>query len=103
MSARVHQASPTEFSLLFEVDPEPLPEVLTALGGVPLAFRSLGLPGLVKEHVRIKERQRGYDEATWGRMESCGGLETRLERRLPTGAPACQAAPQRNTFSRSNP
>ena len=59
--------SPTESPLLFEVDPEPLPEVLTALGGVPLvvqAFRSLGLPALVKEHVRIKERQRGYDEAT---------------------------------------
>ena len=59
--------SPTESPLLFEVDPEPLPEILTALGGVPLvvqAFRSLGLPGLVKEHVRIKERQRGYDEAT---------------------------------------
>jgi hypothetical protein len=59
--------SPTESPLLFEVDPEPLPEILTALGGVPLvvqAFRSLGLPALVKEHVRIKERQRGYDEAT---------------------------------------
>ena len=42
--------SPTESPLLFEVDPEPLPEILTALGGVPLvvqAFRSLGLPGLV--------------------------------------------------------
>jgi len=59
--------SPTESPLLLEVDPEPLPEILTALGGVPLgvqAFRSLGLPGLVKEHVQIKERERGYDEAT---------------------------------------
>ena len=59
--------SPTESPLLFEVDPEPLPETLTAMGGVPLvvqAFRSLGLPALVREHVRIKERQRGYDEAT---------------------------------------
>ena len=59
--------SPTASPLLFEVDPEPLPETLTALGGVPLvvqAFRSLGLPGLVGENVRIKERQRGYDEAT---------------------------------------
>lgn len=49
------------------MDPEPLPEILTVLGGVLLvvqAFRSLGLPALVKEHVRIKERQRGYDEAT---------------------------------------
>jgi hypothetical protein len=59
--------SPTASPLLFEVDPEPLPETLTALGGVPLvvqALRSLGLPGLVGENVRIKERQRGYDEAT---------------------------------------
>ena len=28
------------------------------------AFRSLGLPGSVRERVRVKERQRGYDEAT---------------------------------------
>jgi hypothetical protein len=27
------------------------------------AFRSLGLPQRVKEHVRVKERERGYDEA----------------------------------------
>ena len=59
--------SPTESPLLFEVDPEPLPEMLTALGGIPLvvqAFRSLGLPQSVRERVRVKERQRGYDEAT---------------------------------------
>jgi hypothetical protein len=59
--------SPTESPLLFEVDPEPLPEMLTALGGIPLvvqAFRSLGLPQSVREQVRVKERQRGYDEAT---------------------------------------
>ena len=29
------------------------------------AFRSLGLPGSVKQHVIVKERQRGYDEATF--------------------------------------
>ena len=60
--------SPTESPLLFEVDPEPLPEMLTALGGIPLvvqAFRSLGLPQSVREQVRVKERQRGYDEATF--------------------------------------
>lgn len=37
------------------------------MGGVPLlvqAFRSLGLPAQVREHVRIKQRDRGYDEAT---------------------------------------
>ncbi|MGH8857372.1 MAG: IS1380 family transposase [Polaromonas sp.] len=65
---KIEKPSPTESPLLFEVDPEPAPEVLTALGGVPLvvqAFRSLGLPGSVKEHVQVKERQRGYDEATF--------------------------------------
>ena len=43
-------------------------ETLTALGGIPLvaqAFRSLGLPQSVKDHVRVKERERGYDEATF--------------------------------------
>ena len=29
------------------------------------AFRSLGLPQAIKQHVRIKERERGYDEATF--------------------------------------
>jgi hypothetical protein len=60
--------SPTESPLLFDIDPEPLEETLTALGGLPLvvqAFRSLGLPQSVKEHVQVKERERGYDEATF--------------------------------------
>ena len=64
---KVRKPSPTESSLLFEISAEPIPETLTALGGVPLlvqAFRSLGLPARVREHVRIKERDRGYDEAT---------------------------------------
>jgi hypothetical protein len=59
--------SPTESSLLFEIDPEPAPELLTAFGGMPLAvqaFRSLGLPASIQRQVRIKQRQRGYDEAT---------------------------------------
>ena len=54
--------------MLFEIDPQPLGEELTALGGVPLvvrAFRSLGLPAAIQEHVQIKERERGYDEATY--------------------------------------
>ena len=62
------QPSPTESPLRFDVDPVPLEETLTALGGLPLvvqAFRSLGLPQSVKEHVRVKERERGYDEATF--------------------------------------
>ena len=64
---KVRKPSPTESPLLSEIDPEPIPETLTALGGVPLlmqAFRSLGLPAQVREHVRIKERERGYDEGT---------------------------------------
>lgn len=65
---REHRPSPTESPLLFEVDPEPLPEMLTALGGMPLVvqtFRSLGLPESTRQHVRVKERERGYDEPTF--------------------------------------
>src|SRR5437763_16619688 len=65
---RMQKPSPTESPLLFEVDPKPLEETLTALGGIPLvvqAFRSLGLPGSVQQHVAVKERERGYDEATF--------------------------------------
>jgi Transposase DDE domain group 1 len=64
---KAEKASPTESPLLFEMDPEPAPEILTALGGIPLVvqtFRSLGLPASVKRHVHVKERERGYDEAT---------------------------------------
>jgi hypothetical protein len=60
--------SPTESPMLFEIDPTPLPELLTALGGVPLAvqtFGSLGLPAAVQREVQVKARQRGYDEATF--------------------------------------
>jgi hypothetical protein len=65
---KLQRRSPTESPLLFEFDPEPLQETLTALGGIPLvvqAFRSLGLPGSVQQHVAVKERERGYDEATF--------------------------------------
>jgi Transposase DDE domain group 1 len=65
---KLTKPSPTASPLLFELDPEPLPETLTGLGGIPLvvqAFRSLGLPGSIAEHVRVKERERGYDEATF--------------------------------------
>ena len=60
--------SPTASPLLFEVDPEPLKETLTALGGIPLgvqAFRSLGLPQSIQAQVRVQQRQRGYDDATF--------------------------------------
>ena len=42
---KIPKPSPTASPLLFELDPEPLEETLTALGGIPLvvqAFRSLG-------------------------------------------------------------
>jgi len=67
LKKKTRKPSPTESPLLIEIDPEPIPETLTAMGGVPLVvqtFRSLGLPAKVREHVRIKERERGYDEAT---------------------------------------
>src|SRR5881409_3616575 len=54
--------------LPFQLDPEPATETLISYGGVPLviqAFRSLGLPQAIERHVRIKERERGYDEATF--------------------------------------
>src|SRR3970282_1866625 len=60
--------SPTESDFLFEIDPTPAPERLTSWGGVPLLvreFRSLDLPRSVERNVRIKQRQRGYDEATF--------------------------------------
>jgi hypothetical protein len=65
---KIAKPSPTESPLLFELDPKPAEEMLTALGGMPLvvqAFRSLGLPGNVKEHRVVKERQRGYEEAAF--------------------------------------
>jgi hypothetical protein len=62
---KLDKPSPRESPLLFAIDLAP--ERLTALGGIPLleqAFRSLGLPASVHHHVRVKERQRGYDEVT---------------------------------------
>ena len=59
--------SPTERPMLFEIDPEAVAEALTALGGLPLlvqAFRSLEVGRSVKEHVGIRQRDRGYDEPT---------------------------------------
>src|SRR5713226_9951484 len=65
---KTRRRSPTMNPLPFQLDPEPATETLTSYGGVPLviqAFRSLGLPQAVERHVRIKERERGYDEATF--------------------------------------
>ncbi len=57
---KLDKPSPTESPLLFELDPEPAREILTAMGGTPLlvqAFRSLGLAGSVQQHVHVKQRQ----------------------------------------------
>ena len=60
--------SPTRQELPFELDPEPAQEILTGMGGLPLivkAFRELGLPSSIEHHIRIKQRQRGFDESTF--------------------------------------
>ena len=60
--------SPAEGEFLFEIDEQPLEEAVTAWGGVPLlvrAVRSLGVPGSVKRHLHLKQRERGFDEATY--------------------------------------
>jgi len=59
--------SPAEGELPFAYEWEPAEEVLTAYAGVPLfvrAMRSLGVPGSVQRHLRIKQRRRGLDEAS---------------------------------------
>ena len=63
-----NKPSPAAGEFLFEIDSEPLEECLTAWGGVPLlvrAARSLDLPGLVQGHVQVKQRERGFGEATY--------------------------------------
>lgn len=60
--------SPAEGELPFEYDWEPAEEVLTAYAGVPLfvrALRSFDVPGSVKCHLHLKQRERGFDEATY--------------------------------------
>jgi hypothetical protein len=63
--------SPAEGEFLFQLDPEPWEECVTAYAGIPLfvqAVRSLDVPGRVKRHLEIKQRDRGLDEA--GYVES---------------------------------
>src|SRR2546422_11106106 len=65
---KARRRSPTMNPLPSQLDPEPATETLTSYGGIPLvvqAFRSLGLRQAITQHVRIKERDRGYDEATF--------------------------------------
>ena len=72
--------SPAQEELLFTIDPEPAKEILTSHGGIPLlvkAYRALGVGESVKRNVKIKERQRGFDEATMAEsfviLNGCGG------------------------------
>lgn len=65
---RKSHASPAEGELLFDLDPEPLEECLTAYAGIPLfvqAMRSLKVADGVKQNIHLKQRQRGFDEATY--------------------------------------
>ena len=60
--------SPAEGEFLFEIDPKPLEECVTALGGLPLflrTVRSLDVPGSVQRHLQLKQRDRGLDEAAY--------------------------------------
>ena len=60
--------SPAEGEFLFQMDATPLEESVTALGGVPLlmrAVRSLDVAGSVKRNLQVKQRERGFDEATY--------------------------------------
>ena len=64
----LRKRSPAAGEFLFEIDAEPLAECVTALGGIPLlvrAARSLDVPGSVERHLRLKQRERGFDEATY--------------------------------------
>ena len=68
---RKQKPSPAEGEFLFQLDPEPLEECVTAYSGIPLfvqTARSLDVPGRVKQYLKIKQRDRGLDEA--GYVES---------------------------------
>jgi hypothetical protein len=60
--------SPAEGEFLFELDPEPLEEAVSAYGGIPVflrAARSLDVGGCVRRHLQLKKRERGLDEASY--------------------------------------
>jgi len=68
---RKQKSSPAEGEFLFQLDPEPLDECVTAYAGIPLllqAARSLDVAGRVQQHLHIKQRHRGLDEG--GYVES---------------------------------
>jgi hypothetical protein len=62
------QPSPAEGALLFTLDPQPLEEAVTGYAGLPLflqAVRSLDVGACVRQHLHLKQRQRGFDEASY--------------------------------------
>lgn len=65
---QAEKISPTEQPLGFEYDEGHAEEQITALAGVPMlvqAFRSLAVGRSVKQHLELKQRQSGFDEATY--------------------------------------
>jgi Transposase DDE domain group 1 len=64
MPARI----PIQYKSPFEIDARPLDEMSSPHAGLlptSRAFRSLGIPGLIAANLKLKERQRGYDEAQY--------------------------------------
>ena len=54
--------------LRFQVQLTDSPAAVTAYAGLPLvieAFRALGLPGAIRDHLHFKQRVRGYSEVTF--------------------------------------
>lgn len=64
-SARRPRAE-SEGILPFKIDPEPIATPVTSFSGLPLvaeAFRGLGLDTASRQHLALKQRQRGFTEA----------------------------------------
>ena len=73
MSARI----PAQYKSPFEIDPRPLDEMSSPHAGLlatSRAFRSLSLPALIAANLKLKQRQRGFDEAQY--IESVVLLQT---------------------------
>src|SRR5262252_5475568 len=106
---KTSRVSVTEQRLPFQWDPEPATEILTGFGGLPMVvqtFRSMRLPEAIRQHVGIKQRQRGYDESTFvesfvvlnaaggecledfGRLREDAGLAQMLGHEIPSAEAA---------------
>ena len=65
---KTEKRSPAELPLPFDYDEQEVEENVTSWSGVPVllqAFRSLGVPQSVKRSLRIKQLDRGLDEASY--------------------------------------